>query len=119
MKLLDPNGTYLGRMWDDAAGGPCILRYANGTFTDITSKTAPTVRDILEMDEPLGYVRKAQGSDVQPNGLLAPCDLQAIKACGVTFVNSMLERVIEERPHAPNRPAVSRSKHACPASRPP
>ena len=27
--------------------------------------------------------------------LLAPCDLQAIKAAGVTFVASMLERVIE------------------------
>ena len=97
MKLLDTNGTYLGRTWDDAAGGPCVLRYASGTFTDITSKTAPTVRDILEMDDPLGYVRSAQGHEVQPNELLAPCDLQAIKACGVTFVNSMLERVIEER----------------------
>ena len=29
--------------------------------------------------------------------LLAPCDLQAIKAAGVTFVSSMLERVIEEQ----------------------
>ena len=29
--------------------------------------------------------------------LLAPCDLQAIKASGVTFVSSMLERVIEEQ----------------------
>jgi fumarylacetoacetate (FAA) hydrolase family protein len=29
--------------------------------------------------------------------LLAPCDLQAIKACGVTFAVSLLERVIEER----------------------
>jgi fumarylacetoacetate (FAA) hydrolase family protein len=28
---------------------------------------------------------------------LAPCDLQAIKAAGVTFVASMLERVIEEQ----------------------
>ncbi|MCG8356605.1 MAG: fumarylacetoacetate hydrolase, partial [Kiloniellales bacterium] len=27
---------------------------------------------------------------------LAPCDLQALKACGVTFVRSLLERVIEE-----------------------
>jgi fumarylacetoacetate (FAA) hydrolase family protein len=29
--------------------------------------------------------------------LLAPCDLQAVKACGVTFARSMVERVIEER----------------------
>src|SRR5690606_25300287 len=29
--------------------------------------------------------------------LLAPVDLQAVKAAGVTFADSMLERVIEER----------------------
>ena len=29
--------------------------------------------------------------------LLAPNDLQAVKACGVTFARSMVERVIEER----------------------
>jgi fumarylacetoacetate (FAA) hydrolase family protein len=28
--------------------------------------------------------------------ILAPCDLQAVRACGVTFVSSMVERVIEE-----------------------
>ena len=28
---------------------------------------------------------------------LAPCDLQAVKACGVTFASSMVERVIEEK----------------------
>ncbi|CAN0603180.1 unnamed protein product, partial [Ectocarpus sp. 12 AP-2014] len=97
MQQLDQNGTYLGRTRDDVAGGPCVLRYQGGVFTDITSKVAPTVRDILEMDDPLGYVRDAGGTQVQPDSLLAPCDLQAIKACGVTFVNSMLERVIEER----------------------
>jgi len=29
--------------------------------------------------------------------LLAPCDFQALKACGVTFARSMVERVIDER----------------------
>ncbi|NNE89863.1 MAG: fumarylacetoacetate hydrolase family protein [Silicimonas sp.] len=97
MKQLDPKGTYLGRMWDDTAGGPCVLRYSDGAFTNITNATAPTVRDILERNDALDFVRKAEGPEVQPKTLLAPCDLQAIKACGVTFVNSMLERVIEER----------------------
>lgn len=97
MQQLDPNGTYVGRMWDDAKGGPCVLRYRDGVFTDITSKVAPTIRDIMEMEDVLGYVRDARGPQVNPTNLLAPCDLQAIKACGVTFVSSMLERVIEER----------------------
>src|SRR5690606_9765422 len=35
--------------------------------------------------------------DLSQIHLLAPCDLQAVKACGVTFARSMLERVIEER----------------------
>lgn len=94
---LDPSGTYLGRYWDAAAGGPGILRLYAGQFTDITSAAAPTTRDILEQPDPLAYVRAATGKPVNPDALLAPCDLQAIKACGVTFVDSMLERVIEER----------------------
>ena len=36
------------------------------------------------------------GDEGRPR-LLAPCDLQALKACGVTFARSMVERVIEER----------------------
>ena len=41
--------------------------------------------------------------------LLAPIDLQAIKAAGVTFVRSLLERVIEERAHGnPERALATR-----------
>jgi fumarylacetoacetate (FAA) hydrolase family protein len=41
--------------------------------------------------------------------LLAPVDLQPIKACGVTFVRSLLERVIEERADGdPSRAAAIR-----------
>jgi fumarylacetoacetate (FAA) hydrolase family protein len=36
------------------------------------------------------------GDTARPH-LLAPVDLQVTKACGVTFVDSMIERVIEER----------------------
>ncbi|MEO8531774.1 MAG: fumarylacetoacetate hydrolase family protein, partial [Deltaproteobacteria bacterium] len=63
------------------------------------------------MDDPSGYVQAASGPSigtldalaaVKPGDLtvthfLAPCDLQTIKACGVTFAKSMVERVIEER----------------------
>jgi fumarylacetoacetate (FAA) hydrolase family protein len=74
----------------------------------------PTVADLLEREDLLEVARNAPGEalgDVtalveaslrQPGGgtqpqLLAPCDLQAIKACGVTFAISLLERVIEEQ----------------------
>ena len=39
----------------------------------------------------------ATAGDLSLPHLLAPCDLQAVKACGVTFAGSMVERVIEER----------------------
>jgi fumarylacetoacetate (FAA) hydrolase family protein len=77
---------------------------------DITSRAAPTVRDICEMDDPVAYVLGVDGrrvhtlemllsnvSQLDRPYLLAPCDLQAVKACGVTFAGSMVERVIEER----------------------
>lgn len=104
-------GTWLGRVWLPEAPGPAIVTLRDGYVLDITSRAAPTVRDVLALDDPAGYVRAADGTRVseleqccaEPVGdrskahFLAPCDLQAIKACGVTFANSMVERVIEER----------------------
>lgn len=104
-------GVFLGRMWCPKAQGPIVVTLRAGRVVDITSKAAPLVRDICEMDDPAGYARDAKGTDIgaledlaaAPVGdetrlhFLAPCDLQAIKACGVTFARSMVERVIEEQ----------------------
>ena len=92
--------------------GPCVVAVRGGQVFDITAQ-APTMSDLLEQDDPAAFVRAAQGEalgDVSQliadalNGvgtqspqLLAPCDVQAIKACGVTFAVSLLERVIEEQ----------------------
>ncbi len=97
---LDSNGLWLGRI-ERAGIGPCVVTLRDGRVVDITSKTAPTVRDILERDDAADYVRAAQGEDLglfdADHQWLAPCDLQAVKACGVTFAGSMVERVIEEQ----------------------
>ncbi|MGR3370642.1 MAG: fumarylacetoacetate hydrolase family protein [Sagittula sp.] len=100
----DPKGTFLARVLRPGTG-PCIARLDGDTLVDITSKTAPTMRDLLELDDPLAHVRAAEGesfatlADVGKDGLtlLAPCDLQVVKASGVTFAQSMVERVIEEQ----------------------
>ncbi len=67
------------------------------------------MRDLMEMEDPASFARQAPGrviarlDAVYPEdkaegvALLSPIDLQAIKACGVTFARSMLERVIEEK----------------------
>lgn len=108
---FDETGTWLGRVWNDRAGGPCVVTVRDGRVLDITSRTAPTVRDVTEMTDPLTHVPNAPGKDLcalddllagsqerlQGVRIMAPCDLQAIKACGVTFAGSMVERVIEER----------------------
>ncbi|MBC9247606.1 fumarylacetoacetate hydrolase family protein [Paracoccus sp. 11-3] len=107
MSIYD-EGIFLGRVRLSEGGHPRIVTLRGGKAIDITSKTAPTVRDICEMDDPTGYVRSATGTpiadlDALLSGtakgatLLSPIDLQAVKASGVTFVVSLLERVIEEQ----------------------
>jgi fumarylacetoacetate (FAA) hydrolase family protein len=102
-------GTFVGRVWSKAVQGPLLVTVRNGRIFDITSRATPTMRDLLEFDDALSYVRAAEGRDIcsledllsasadDAFYLLAPADLQAIKACGVTFARSMIERVIEER----------------------
>lgn len=108
---LDRSGTFVGRVWLSEEKGPVLVTVRAGVVFDITTKEAPTMRDLLEMDDPVGFVRAREGRAIcelaevlgaaprvsEAPRLLAPCDLQAIKACGVTFARSMLERVIEER----------------------
>lgn len=110
MTIFPSSGTVLGRVWNPAVKGPAVVTIRDGRMMDITSAAAPLVRDICEMNDPVAYVRKADGVDlgeadtIAQNAvaqdrlhMLAPCDLQAVKACGVTFAGSMVERVIEEQ----------------------
>jgi fumarylacetoacetate (FAA) hydrolase family protein len=106
-----PDALLVGRVWDPEARGPCVVTVRDGMLVDITSREAPTIRDMLELDDPAAHARAAPGRPIAPldaiaaarrddgDGprLLAPCDLQALKAAGVTFARSMVERVIEER----------------------
>ena len=107
---LPPSGTYLGRVWNPAFSGPSVVTIRNRRVVDLTSKDAPLSCDICEMEDPVGFIRSTVGLDLgdideisaNPVELdklhfLAPCDLQAVKACGVTFAGSMVERVIEEK----------------------
>ncbi|MES0809059.1 fumarylacetoacetate hydrolase family protein [Roseibium sp. SCPC15] len=107
----DLNGTFLGRVWRPEVSGPSVVTIREGKVLDITSKVAPTARDICEMDNPAEYVSAVDGvvlgslseiaesdpTDLSGVHFLAPCDLQSVKACGVTFASSMVERVIEEQ----------------------
>jgi fumarylacetoacetate (FAA) hydrolase family protein len=102
-------GALAGRLWRADHGGPAVvaLRAEHGAATlfDIT-RDFPTLRDLCETPDPASALKAATGErigtleEVLAGGqhrLLAPLDLQAVKAAGVTFAASMLERVIEER----------------------
>ena len=107
------SGVLAARVFRPEVRGPAIAAIrADGVF-DVTG-VFPTMRDLAETENPAAALRAAPGerigglADIVANTppdardakipwLLAPIDLQAIKAAGVTFVTSMLERVIEER----------------------
>ncbi len=101
------DGVFVGRAWVEKKG-PCLILIRGEAVLDITSARTPTMRDLLELDNPAASLRGAGWEKIGDLSellagksgaarLLAPVDLQAIKACGVTFARSMLERVIEER----------------------
>jgi fumarylacetoacetate (FAA) hydrolase family protein len=107
------NAVLVGRLWLPSAGGPSVVRLDGEALIDVTH-LFPTMSDLCETETPARAVREANGSrvaglaevllntphenrDTSRPWLLAPIDLHAIKAAGVTFATSMLERVIEER----------------------
>jgi fumarylacetoacetate (FAA) hydrolase family protein len=110
LSLFD-DGTFVGRMWRADCDGPALVTVRRGLIYDITSRSAPTMRDLLELEDLTGFLERQEGvvlgaladfytdrgASARTPRLLAPVDLQAIKACGVTFARSMIERVIDER----------------------
>ena len=93
--------------------GPSVVVLRSGRLIDVTA-TFPTMRALTETPDPAAAVTAASGTDVggfeevvantpvesRDAGrpwMLSPIDLHVVKAAGVTFPVSMLERVIEER----------------------
>ena len=106
-------GALAGRVWRPDMAGPSVVAIRDAGVIDISANFA-TMRDLAEAPDPAAALRAATGENLGPLAeilantpvdhrdaarpwLLAPVDLQAIKAAGVTFAISMLERVIEER----------------------
>ncbi|WP_416423465.1 fumarylacetoacetate hydrolase family protein [Pseudomonas sp. App30] len=105
--------TLIGRAWcPGTIAGPAVVVIRDGRVLDCTASFA-TVSELLNRHDPLAAVRGASGTDLgsveallgnsgeqrddRRPSLLAPIDLQVIKAAGVTFAASMIERVIEEK----------------------
>src|SRR6516225_6949591 len=106
-------GTLVGRVFLPDAGGPAVVVVRDGGVFDVSSSFA-TVSALCDADDPARALAAVKGErigdleailantppdrrDAKKPWLLAPVDLQVLKAAGVTFAISMLERVIEER----------------------
>ncbi len=105
-------GTLIGRVRLPA--GPAVVAFRPDGVYDI-SRAAPTSADLCNANDPVALARTTAGAsriaslddllaaslpddpDPKQVRLLSPVDLQVVKAAGVTFVRSLLERVIEER----------------------
>ncbi len=112
-----------GRVWRPDLGGPSVVAVRDGALFDISAHF-PTLRDLCEWPDPAAALRAAPGVPLGPLAailantppeardparpwLLAPIDLQAVKAAGVTFAISLLERVIEEKARGDAAAAVA------------
>lgn len=111
----DPSleGTYVGRVWNPAVGGPCVVRITRENVVDITEFVS-TMSALLDLPNPSARVNELDGvvlastqalienswhaeRDVSQPWLLSPFDLQVVAGSGVTLIASLLERVVEER----------------------
>jgi fumarylacetoacetate (FAA) hydrolase family protein len=124
-------GTWVGRAWRPGVG-PAVVVIDDTGVHDI-SAAAATVSALFELDDPVGFVRAARRGealgtveallsnsdaalrDPARPWLLSPIDCQAIKAAGVTFAASMVERVVEEQ--AKGDPAAADAIRAALADR--
>ncbi len=115
-------GSWVGRAWlPGPDGGPAVVAVRPDGVFDVTRSVA-TTSALFDLPDPVGFLRAAPGErigdveellrnsdesrrDVSRPWLLAPIDLQAIKAAGVTFAASLLERIVEE--HAKGNPAAA------------
>src|ERR1041384_8315429 len=119
-------GTLVGRVWRPGIGPSVVAIRSDGVF-DI-SRAFATMRDLCESADPAAGAAAAQGErigdlaailantveiarDATKPWLLAPIDLQAVKAAGGTLACSLLERVNEDQARgAPERGAAARAE---------
>jgi len=112
----------VGRAWTPSDDGPSVIGVRGADAVDLT-RAYPTVSRLLNVAKPsdvraaiahapvLGPIEDIVANSVEGRRdpsrpwMLAPCDLHAVMASGVTYVASLLERVIEER--AGGNPALA------------
>lgn len=103
--------TLIARVWDPTVRAARVAQVRGNELVDL-SALALSVSELIDLDDAVAQIHAVEAATRWPleevlaasvagsteaAHLLAPVDLQVVKACGVTFVDSMVERVIEER----------------------
>ncbi len=120
-------GTWVGRAWLPGSNqGPAVVVVRPEGVFDVTGRVA-TTSALFDLPDPAALLRRTPGEriggveeilrnsdaaqqDASKPWFLAPIDLQAIKAAGVTFAASLLERIVEE--HAKGEPVAAEGARA-------
>lgn len=121
----DPAAVLVGRL-EVPGTGPHLVTVRGDALIDITRTLGPTMSDLLDLDDPAdavaGVARETSwpleevlsaslARDESVPHLLSPFDLSALKAAGVTFAKSMVERVIEEHAQGDSSAAQTLREH--------
>ena len=104
-----PDAILAGRLMLDDGPTPVILR--GGVVVDVSRHT-PTISDLIDLPDPAAVEGRTlfdieELISAHADRLLAPLDLQVVKAAGVTFAISAIERVIEERARGDSQAAAA------------
>ncbi len=105
------SGSLVGRVFDPEERGPSVVTVRGDRVVDL-SAVAATTSELLDRSDVPAVLADAPArkewaldevldatltGDADAVRLISPIDLQVIKAAGVTFAKSMIERVIEEQ----------------------
>ena len=85
MLNLPADGLFVGRVWR-AGIGPALVTLRGGRVVDITSRAAPTLRDLLEQPDIPGFIAAQAGEDI---GALADIVAASVEPVAETLLDAL------------------------------
>ena len=89
-------GCFVGRIWNTAQGGPCLVTIKDNYVYDITSKEIPTIRDLLELNDINEYLGRCDSAKLVSAEDLFETSMKKtqIYLCSLPVISKLLKRVV-------------------------